>query len=227
MDVGENLRPEELRQAANYLNTEFAGLPLRARPQGGAGTAETGAHALRRAALARPPPGAVKPRRAARRTPVVRRRRRLAARGRLRNGRRIASRRSASLLENDRREGATGPDLLNEYIDGPGHDRRHRARAPHPDLSAIQPGRIHLRRRPRRGHGRRHRPYADALFDAQSRSWTATRRPSRACFATTSNWTSPLPMADRPKHADEPDDIDRLGDETPRPRGQPPDPGAA
>src|SRR5712692_3433756 len=28
IDVGEEVKPQELRQAANYLNTEFAGLPL-------------------------------------------------------------------------------------------------------------------------------------------------------------------------------------------------------
>ena len=37
--------------------------------------------------------------------------------------------------------------LLNEYIDGPGHDRRHRRRTSGSEPAAVQPRRFDLRRR--------------------------------------------------------------------------------
>ena len=148
--------------AANYLNTEFAGLPLLDVREAVLARLRAGAHALRRAAAPRAAPGPVDARRAA-----------------------ASSRRShvegaASLLGDAAQDGVSLATLrallemmeekermvhlLNQYIDGPGLTVVIGAEHTAPDLRPFSLDRVDGRRRRRHAHGRRHRSDADALL---------------------------------------------------------------
>ena len=161
VDAGEELRPDDLVQAANYLNTEFAGLPLLD---------------VRDAVLARLRAGAH-----ASTTSCSRRALRLAqqtledAAGQ----QAFHVEGAASLLDEPVHEGVSLATLrallemmeekermvhlLNQYIDGPGLTVVIGAEHTAPDLRPFSLIASTGGRR-RHAHGRRHRPDAHALF---------------------------------------------------------------
>ena len=149
-------------QAANYLNTEFAGLPLLDVREAVLARLQQERTLYDAAAGARAAAGALDARGAAAAAGVPRRRRGVAARA-------TAPHESVSLatlraLLEMMEEKERMVHLLNEYIDGPGPDGRHRRRARVARPAAIQPGRLHRGRRRHDADGGRDRPDADALL---------------------------------------------------------------
>ena len=118
VDAGETLRPDDLAQAANYLNTEFAGLPLFDVREAVLAAAPAGAHALRRSCWRarcgwRSRPSRSFPRH---RPSTWKVRPRCSRHGRTRASRSATLRALLEMMEEKERM----VQLLNAYIDGPG-----------------------------------------------------------------------------------------------------------
>src|SRR6266508_4596194 len=155
VDVGEALQPDDLRQAENYLNAEFSGLPL---------------HRAREAVLerineermlydARHAPGHVDLLRSSRRLDDLRRRRGIAARR--------CERPDADDLAGaaaDDRGKAEAPADSERVHRRPRPDGRHRRGASRSEPASLQSDRIHLRRWVGHGNGWRDRADPHALF---------------------------------------------------------------
>ena len=195
----EPLGADELRQAANYLNAEFAGLPLAARARGGARADRRGADALRRAAGARDAAGVVDVRGSARTRHALRGRRRVAARRRRTGSRSARCRRCSQMIEEKQRL----VRLLNEYIDGPGLTVVIGAEHPDPNLRSFSLVASTYDDGGHR-HGRRHRADAHALLarHRRRRRRRAGRvaRAARSELGTRHELTNTSPRPGRTRH---------------------------